>query len=52
MKTLPSSANSGVGGDLRRAGGDQAVAAAQALLARVHQHEAAGAVGVLGQAGT
>ena len=47
MKTLPSRANCGRGAGLRRAGGDQAVGRDLEARAGVHQHEAAGAVGVL-----
>jgi hypothetical protein len=50
MNTLPSSANSGVGRGLRRAVVIRPLRGLE-LLAGVHQHEAAGAVGVLGQPG-
>ena len=47
MKTLPSSANCGRAAGLRGAGRDQAVGRDLEAAAGVHQHEAAGAVGVL-----
>jgi hypothetical protein len=52
MKTLPSSAYWGFEPVCAALVADQAVAAGQAVVTGVHQHEAARAVGVLCQSGT